>query len=459
MATNIREEILSRRQTEAWIAEGRTIVILNQSVLRLDKWIGCHPGGHKPIQHMVGRDATDEVTAMHSSEPLEQMKRFKGGKFRLLANGGIHKNEDEGDNTVNVDDGAGSFDIGRSSRLPRPSIHGTNQSHREGEDGMAFLDSQTQQEIKLGLEKYPAVDPAVQDDIVEKYRQMHSRIMAEGLYECDYTAYAWDLGRCGILLGLMYVFLQRGWYAISAACLGMFWSQLVFIAHDAGLVAITHNFNRGHGHRHDRCGTLQLYYVILAFGRFNLYVQSWIFPAKGQGPRKRIAWWHRWFEIVGNLIFRYWFGYRILHCSIPPGWDRFVFVMVSHMINMPLHAQLTLSHFAMSTTDLGPNESFAQKMLRTTMDVGCPPLLDFYHGGLQFQAIHHLYPRLPKHNLRKVQRLVMEFCREVGIPYALYGFVKGNQKVVGSLAEVSRQAAILAKCQKTVAGDMFHGHH
>lgn len=90
------------------------------------------------------------------------------------------------------------------------------------------------------------------------------------------------------------------------------------------------------------------------------------------------------------------------------------------------------------------------KMLRTTMDVDCPPWLDFIHGGLQFQAIHHLYPRIPRHNLRRTQKLVQEFCDETKIPYALMGFVKGNESVIGRLDEIGQQAAILAKCQRSI---------
>lgn len=204
-----------------------------------------------------------------------------------------------------------------------------------------------------------------------------------------------------------------------------------------------------------------LYYPILCFGRFNLYVQSWIFLIAGQGPRKGPARWTRWLECVGQVFFWYWFGYLIIYKTIPTNWDRFVYVMVSHVVTMPLHVQITLSHFAMSTMDHGPQESFAQKMLRTTMDVDCPQWLDFFHGGLQFQAIHHLYPRIPRHNLRATQKLVQEFCDDVNIPYALMGFVDGNKTVISKLAEVGRQAAILAKCQKTIAerGDLLHSHH
>jgi len=203
-----------------------------------------------------------------------------------------------------------------------------------------------------------------------------------------------------------------------------------------------------------------LYYPILTFGRFNLYVLSWEYLIRGLGPKKGPAWWHRWLEIAGQVFFWFWFGYGILYKSIPTASGRFVFVMVSHMITMPLHAQITLSHFSMSTAELGPLESFPQKMLRTTMDIDCPQWLDFFHGGLQFQAIHHLFPRMPRHNLRRTQRLVQEFCSEVGIPYALYGFVDGSKEVIGRLGEVGRQAAILAKCQKTIIerGDVLRGH-
>lgn len=57
------ETVLSRRQIEGLIAEGRSVIIVNQKVLKVDPWLKYHPGGDKAIMHMVGRDATDEVTA------------------------------------------------------------------------------------------------------------------------------------------------------------------------------------------------------------------------------------------------------------------------------------------------------------------------------------------------------------------------------------------------------------
>jgi delta8-fatty-acid desaturase len=61
--TSRRERVFSRREVEALIAGGRSIIVMNGKVLKVDAWLKYHPGGDKAIMHMVGRDATDEVTA------------------------------------------------------------------------------------------------------------------------------------------------------------------------------------------------------------------------------------------------------------------------------------------------------------------------------------------------------------------------------------------------------------
>jgi sphingolipid 8-(E)-desaturase len=57
------ETLLHRDDIEALIAEGRLVFIVDDKVLKVDAWLRYHPGGDKPIRHMVGRDATDEVNA------------------------------------------------------------------------------------------------------------------------------------------------------------------------------------------------------------------------------------------------------------------------------------------------------------------------------------------------------------------------------------------------------------
>jgi delta8-fatty-acid desaturase len=55
--------VYSRTDIESLIAEGRHIFILDDAVIKADGWLKYHPGGPKAIEHMVGRDATDEVKA------------------------------------------------------------------------------------------------------------------------------------------------------------------------------------------------------------------------------------------------------------------------------------------------------------------------------------------------------------------------------------------------------------
>ncbi|KAL0936683.1 fatty acid desaturase [Colletotrichum truncatum] len=558
--------LMSRRQIEGLIAQGRVITIVDQFVLKLDGWLAYHPGGDKAIHHMVGRDATDEVSVLHSAETKAQMSRYRigriegywrnfvppiqGGKFRTAEEGGPEINDAEEDDAlrffgppslsdVSSREASPVFDNNESSIRRRhgaaqsPSLASissatTDCADNEEMDGTTFLDSETRKKIRLDLDKYPSLDDTTQAEIVRKYRLLDERIKAEGLYDCNYSAYGIELIRYTILFLGMLTFLRWGWYVPSAVCLGCLWHQLVFTVHDAGHMGITHKFHidtcigifiadfigglsvcwwkRNHNVHHivtnspehdpdiehlpffavshrflgsltssyyerimayDAAAkfflSLQsyLYYPILCFGRFNLYRLSWDHIIFRRGPKKGIAWWHHWLEVVGQVFFWFWFGYGILYRSIPNNWDRFVFVIVSHVLQSPLHCQITLSHFAMSTADLGPHESFPQKMLRTTMDIDCPTWLDFFHGGLQFQVIHHMYPRIPRHNLRKTQKLVQDFCNDVGIPYALYGFVEGNKDVISRLTEVSRQATILSQCQKAAikSGDILHGHH
>ena len=53
----------------------------------------------------------------------------------------------------------------------------------------------------------------------------------------------------------------------------------------------------------------------------------------------------------------------------------------------------------------------------------------------------------------------MEFCDEVKVPYALYGFYDGNKEVLGHLKEVGRQARVMAECQAAIVQEGKYGSH
>ncbi|CAG8024768.1 unnamed protein product [Penicillium salamii] len=549
-----KDTLLSRRYIEGLIAEGKHVMIYENRVLKVDAWLKYHPGGEKPIKHMVGRDATDEINALHSQEARERMPAYQigriegtwinflppiqGGKYRLYTEDTCLSEEESTEQSSSGSSQGESappspiFDPVDSKSTVRqrksPSSNAVPSATNERTQPQpAFLDARTQEQIDFDIAKYPSLDTARQEEIKRKYRELNERIKAEGLYNCNYFCYAIECCRYTLFAGLSYMFLRMGWWASSAFFLGCFWHQLVFTAHDAGHMGITHNFHvdtvigmiiadflgglslgwwkRSHNVHHivtnepehdpdiehipffaishrfltslkstyyDRIMTFDAparfflkiqnysYYPIMMLARFNLYALSWEYLLKRQAPRKGPAWWHLYFELAGQIFFWTWFGYGVMYKTLPDATSRIVFLLISHVVPSPLHVQITLSHFAMSTADLGVGESFPQKMLRTTMDVDCPTWLDFFHGGLQFQAIHHLYPRIPRHNLRRTQKFVLEFCRDTGIPYAVFTFYDGNKEVISRLGEVAKQVRLMEECRKSIAeSGVFSDHH
>ncbi|PHH77634.1 hypothetical protein CDD80_405 [Ophiocordyceps camponoti-rufipedis] len=538
-----RDKVLSQAAVDALIADGQTIVIFQDHVLRLDSWLSRHPGGSLAILHMIGRDATDEITVHHAAPTLRTMSAFRIGRkppglwtnrTPPIRQGPLPVLEPAlSDDSLPDDDTNSSPSTAPTS--PPTSSYGDDKvdehqlRRRKGrdvvttvlDDPASVIDAAVQSRLDRDVRDYPSVDPAVQQDIVAKYRQLHQKIIDEGLYDCPYREVAKDLVRFLILFSAFMVALRYEWYLTSSFFLGLFWHQIMFTAHDAGHRAITHNFvvdtligmfiadfccglsigwwKSSHNVHHlitnqpehdpdiqnvplfatcpsffksitstyypnfvivwDAAADLLVpyqkytYYPVLAIARFNLYILSWlhVLSSKSSSLAGTKAWWIRPGEISFMCCYWFLFGYCLLWRSLPTWTARVVYTLVSHIVTMPLHVQINLSHWGMSTSDLGPSESFPQRQLRATMDVDCPTWLDFYHGGLQFQAVHHLFPRLPRHNLRKAQAFVKEFCQSTGIPYTILTFTDGNRKVLGRLQEVTDQLAVLAKCQKSLA--------
>ncbi|RPD55833.1 fatty acid/sphingolipid desaturase [Lentinus tigrinus ALCF2SS1-6] len=187
----------------------------------------------------------------------------------------------------------------------------------------------------------------------------------------------------------------------------------------------------------------KLFYIILSLARFNLYANSYGYLIKTAFEPKRYRggrWWW-WAEIVCLGIFFAWFGAVLKGCG---SWGNILtYLLISHIAASPVHVQIVLSHFSRSTADFGPVESFFARQLRTTVDVICSPRIEFIHGGLHLQVTHHLFPRLPRHNLREASLIVKEFAKERGLEYAEFGFVEGNGEVTGVLKQVADQIKII----------------
>lgn len=63
-------------------------------------------------------------------------------------------------------------------------------------------------------------------------------------------------------------------------------------------------------------------------------------------------------------------------------------------------------------------------------------VVDFMYGGLNLQIEHHLFPSMPRANLRKVRPFVIEFCRENGIEYYQTGIIRSYKEVLQNFETV-----------------------
>lgn len=83
---------------------------------------------------------------------------------------------------------------------------------------------------------------------------------------------------------------------------------------------------------------------------------------------------------------------------------------------------------------------FLQRQVLMSRNVRGGPLVDVAMGGLNYQIEHHLFPRMPRPNLRLAQPLVRAHCREHGIPYTELGLVASYAVVVDYLNHVGLRA-------------------
>lgn len=176
-----------------------------------------------------------------------------------------------------------------------------------------------------------------------------------------------------------------------------------------------------------------LYYPVMSVARVNLHIQSIVHALTYEKVKNRAA------EVAGLVLFWGWWIYML---SFLPTWPTMLcFWYLSHLVVGLIHVQICVSHFMMECFDSVPmqreDESVFEFQLRTTLDVDCPEWLDWFHGGLQFQALHHMFPRLPRHRLRSVQPLVQELCDKHGIDYHRYDFVTANVMTIKHMNDVA----------------------
>ena len=97
------------------------------------------------------------------------------------------------------------------------------------------------------------------------------------------------------------------------------------------------------------------------------------------------------------------------------------------------------NHKGMPTLPAGTKLDFLRKQVLTTRNVRGGPLVDFAVGGLNYQIEHHLFPNMPRPNLRLAQPHIREFCAQRGIDYTECGLWRSYSYVLKHLHAVGAE--------------------
>merc|ERR1712194_244345 len=96
--------------------------------------------------------------------------------------------------------------------------------------------------------------------------------------------------------------------------------------------------------------------------------------------------------------------------------------LTTYLVIGSLHIQLLINHACQpmtSSADLARSSlkvDWVTWQVEATADVKCHPWADWFHGGLQFQIVHHLFPRMRADRLREASGEVYKLLAQHGQP-------------------------------------------
>ncbi|KXS10027.1 fatty acid/sphingolipid desaturase [Gonapodya prolifera JEL478] len=452
-------------------ATGECLIVFDGSAYNLTSFRKKHPGGPLVIEHLKGKNATDVMIAYHPDDVIQKrLPYFLVGKV-----------VDDG-----VDSGIESSDPDEAA-VPQQTTPNAPLSSVEkagGAVGYGALVSNSE----------------VSKDYRRLHQQLKDLGFFETDYS-NYMREVIKYLICLTIIVYTGIFAPRHIlsYVVCAATTAFMWQQMAFVGHDIGHNAVFHNakldyavgtafgnpllgisigwWKSNHNIHHvvtnspehdpdiqhlpffavssrfltklyssyygvtwdfpnDHFAKLlvsmqhNLYYPILCFARFFLYLQSVKYLLSPWCP-------YRLWEVGTMICFASWQIFLVSHFHSWTGIA--IYVFMSHALTMILHLQITLSHFSMPTQDPPENEDWATKALRTSLDVECPEWLDWFHGGLQFQVEHHLFPRIARHKLRQVRPYVADFAARHGLSLNSQSFYYGNVLLYRNFKEIADQ--------------------
>jgi fatty acid desaturase len=337
----------------------------------------------------------------------------------------------------------------------------------------------------------PELDRAAHQTRGSDYAQLSRQVRQAGLIDRRPGHYAWQITvTVGLLAGgwAAVILIGNSWWQLAPAVfLAIVFTQLGFLGHDAGHRQISGSrrtsyilgillgnlgiglsygwwvgkHNRHHAHPNTEGADPDISMKVLAFTAgqagaarglsramfrwqaylffplllgeaISLHVSS-IAAVAGQTGRRRLP------EAV-LLAVHFASYFAILFLVMSPA-KAVVFVVVQQgLFGLYLGASFAPNHKGMPVLTEDDNTDFLRRQVLTSRNVRGSWFTDLLLGGLNYQIEHHLFPSMPRPNLRRSQPLIRDFCQQHGLPYCQASLIGSYGQALAYLNSVGRQA-------------------
>ncbi|MEU1590729.1 acyl-CoA desaturase [Micromonospora sp. NPDC005710] len=301
------------------------------------------------------------------------------------------------------------------------------------------------------------------------YAELSRLVRGTGLLERHPRRYAVRvavLSGCLVLVGVVFIRLGSSWWqTATAAGVAVLLAQVAFLGHDAGhrqifgsrqandvlgmicanlVTGISYGWwvdkhNRHHAHPNTEGRDPDIAVAPLSFtagqaatqrGLRALFVRhqaTLFFPllmleglhlhaASVRAVVSRPGLRHR--PVEAGLLVLHLAGYLgavFVVLSVP---QAIVFILVNQaLFGLYLGSSFAPNHKGMPILTEADDLDYLRRQVLTSRNVRGGRLLDALLGGLNYQIEHHLFPSMPRPNLRHAQPLIRQFCTDHGIAY------------------------------------------
>lgn len=146
---------------------------------------------------------------------------------------------------------------------------------------------------------------------------------------------------------------------------------------------------------------------------------------------------HRSWETI--LLLTHIAGYLTLVFLVLSPVKAVVFILVQQaLFGLYLGLSFAPNHKGMPVLSKDDETDFLRRQVMTSRNVRGGWLVDFALGGLNYQIEHHLFPSMPRPNLRHSQAIVRAYCERHGISYCETTLLRSYGQALRHLHEVGQ---------------------